>query len=225
MCCNNHGCKNKTKKICYKIKKAFCSKTWVRSGTCTSKFCCRMNKKTKKYNCKATGRRVCFYKPKKVVLKCKYTFKHSKGVVCKRKICCGVKGCKLTNDKEVCEKVEKDFCHWSFTRKGACRRKYCCTKNDKGKMKCSHKGKTICRKIVSHVESLRQQLAKKYFALKLKIFGIKKSISQFNIKYWNQRKKCQRKLLKSKTITIEQKKIIKKEIQILKKIKKTSSYS
>jgi len=65
---------------------------------------------------------------------------------------------------------------------------------------------------------LDNNLQKKYFALKLKIFGIKKSISQFNIKYWNQRKKCQRKLLKSKTITIEQKKkLLRKKFRFLKK--------
>jgi len=125
--------KIKQKKFVIKSKKHFVQKLGLEVEHVLQNFVVEWIKKQKKYNCKATGRRVCFYKPKKVVLKCKYTFKHSKGVVCKRKICCGVKGCKLTNDKEVCEKVEKDFCHWSFTRKGACRRKYCCTKNDKGK--------------------------------------------------------------------------------------------
>jgi len=132
-------------------------------------------------------------------------------------MCCGVKGCKYTNDKEICEKVEKNFCHWSYTRKGACRRRYCCSKNDKGKIKCAHKGKTICRKIVKDDNSLRQQLAKKYFALKLKIYGIRKSISTFNLKYWNQRKKCQKKLLKSKFVSIKQKTLLKRKFRFLKR--------
>jgi len=165
-----------------------------------------MNKKTKKYNCKAlSAKRFCFHKHKKVVLKCKFTFKHSKGTVCKRKMCCGKKGCHYTKDKETCEKVATNFCHWSFTRRGACRKLYCCTKNDKGKMKCTHKGKTICRRVVKKVVSLKEKLEKKYFALKLKYFGIRKSITQFNIKYWNLRKKCQRKILRSKVISHKQK--------------------
>jgi len=159
-----------------------------------------MNKKTKKYNCKAlSAKRFCFHKHKKVVLKCKFTFKHSKGTVCKRKMCCGKKGCHYTKDKETCEKVATNFCHWSFTRRGACRKLYCCTKNDKGKMKCTHKGKTICRRVVKKVVSLKEKLEKKIFCIKAQIFWNKKINNTIQYKILEFKKEMSKKDIKIKS--------------------------
>jgi len=180
-----------------------------------SKFCCRANK-NKKYNCKARGRKICFYARKKVVTKCKYTVSKSKGIVCKQKMCCGAKGCKKTGNKE-CAAPQANFCKWTFVRRGKCRRQYCCVKNDKGKFKCGYKHKVICRKIRKGRSLKKRRLAKKYFTLKFRLSELNKSIKRFNIKYWNERQKCQKKLFKSKLVSKKQQKILRRKFFLIKK--------
>jgi len=73
MCCNNKRCFYRSKAICYKISKPFCTRSYIRNGKCLSKFCCKLNK-NKKYNCKHAGRKTCFFK-RKHHLKCRWNYK------------------------------------------------------------------------------------------------------------------------------------------------------
>jgi len=117
LCCLKGKCKYSTKRVCKVIPRPFCSTTFARSGNCTAKFCCRKNK-WGKYNCKSRGQRTC-YKKKTISVKCRWSFKKFKGLVCKKRMCCKGKKCNYTT-KLICHKRNSTFCSLSFVKNGQC---------------------------------------------------------------------------------------------------------
>jgi len=145
MCCAHGKCRYTIKKhVCSKIFQPFCQKVFIRGGNCTAKFCCKLNKKTKSFDCRSRGRRTCFKALPKP--KCHWRFQkaNENGEVCKKRMCCTGERCSYTSKKH-CVKFTNEFCHWSLIRKGKCLKKFCCTKVA-GKLICKFRKNVVCKK-------------------------------------------------------------------------------
>jgi len=145
MCCAHGKCRYTIKKhVCSKIFQPFCQKVFIRGGNCTAKFCCKLNKKTKSFDCRSRGRRTCFKALPKP--KCHWRFQKSNknGEVCRKRMCCTGERCSYTSKKH-CIKFTNEFCHWSLIRKGKCLKKFCCTKVA-GKLICKFRKNVVCKK-------------------------------------------------------------------------------
>lgn len=80
------------------------------------------------------------------------------------------------------------------------------------------KKKVICAVHVSTFD--RSKYTRGFYRVNLKIQKLKNEKRLFRIRFWHARKKCQRKIIKSKFVSKKQKKIFKKKIFILSTIKK-----
>jgi len=166
------------------LKKHFVEKTFVRGGKCTNTFCCRRNKRTKRFHCHVRGRNVCFVRkvvrPSESCLNVFAKRLDHNGLLCYKKKCCVGKRCKFTTES-ICKRPKKAFCFWSFGNnlRSNCVRRFCCKGGRGRRLSCGHESKVIChaarvkrkhfisRKIYNRLkkESLKLKVEKK------KIYG------------------------------------------------------